>query len=92
MHDMPAINTVDAEDFEQAHSPEVEEWYVDYRFAKYGLEDGIFAKYRGTIIAIFEKQIVGKGKNPLHLRRRIAKKLGIDALRMILVDPEYGIL
>lgn len=73
-------------------SEEQEAWIRDLNYARFGLQDGIFEQYRGYIIAIYEQKVVGKGKNPLHLSRRIEKKLGIDGLRMILVDPEYGIL
>ena len=92
MHDMPALKTVDAEIFEAEHPPEVEAWYRDCRFADYGWEDGIFCNYKGYIVAIYEEKIVGKGKNPLHLRRRMAKKLGVDPLRVVLFDTSYGIL
>jgi hypothetical protein len=67
----------DVETFSDAHEPEIEEWFKDERYARYALQDGEFEKYRGYVIAIYEKKVVGKGKNPLHLRTRIAKKLGI---------------
>jgi len=94
MHDMPAIKTADAEIFEDAYAPEAEAWRRDCRFADYGLEDGVFNKYRGKgyVLAIFEEKVVGKGKNLLHLRRRMAKKLGVHPLQIVLVDPVLGVL
>ena len=92
MHDMPAIETVDAEIFTDTLPPDREGWYRDCRFADYGWEDGIFRKYQGYVLAIYEEKIVGKGKNPLQLRRRMAKKLGVDPLRVVLFDTMYGIL
>jgi len=94
MHDMPAINTVDAEDFEDAQAPEAEAWKRDCRYADYGLEDGIFNQYRGKgyVLAIYEEKVVGKGKNLAHLRRRMAKKFGVHPLRIVLVDLALGVL
>ena len=97
MHDFPANPTdsklvPDREYFEDEHPPEQEAWYRDRRYADRGLQDGTFNKYRGFVVAIYEMEIVGKGKNPLHLRRRVAKKLGIHPLRTVLVDPDYGVL
>ena len=94
MHDMPAIKMADAEIFEEAQSPEAEGWNRDCRFVDYGLEDGIFNKYRGKgyVLAIYEEKVVGKGKNLAHLRRRMAKKFGVHPLRIVLVDLALGVL
>jgi len=84
--------TVDAEIFEDSHTPEQDAWYRDCRFARYGMEDGLFAKDYGYILAIYNEKVVGKGKNPAHLRRRMAKKLGVDGLRIVLLNTELGII
>jgi hypothetical protein len=73
-------------------SKDQEAWDRDLALALHGVQSGLFDRHRGYVIAFYNGEIVGKGKNPLHLRRRIAKKLGIDGLRMILVDPEVGVL
>ncbi len=82
----------DGEIFVDKLPPIQEAWYRDHRFARYGLEDGAFAKYSPDVIAIIEEKVVGRGKNPLHLVRRVAKKLKVDMSQIILVDPNIGVL
>lgn len=84
--------TVDAEIFEDSQPPEEEAWDRDCRYARYGMEDGLFAKDYGYILAIYKEKVVGKGKNPAHLRRRIAKKFGIQGLRVVLLNTELGVI
>jgi hypothetical protein len=70
--------------------PEQQCFQEDSAYARYAADDGEFADYDGYVVAVFQKAIVGKGKNPLHLRTRLAKKLGIDAWRLVLVDFRPG--
>jgi hypothetical protein len=53
--------------------PEQECWSEDEAWARYALEDGEFAGNTGYVVAVFQKKIVDRGKNPLHLRTRLAK-------------------
>ena len=94
MHDMPAMKTVDAEIIEDEQDFDAEGWKRDCRFVDYGLQDGIFNEYKGKgyVLAVFEGKVIGKGKNLLHLRRRMGKKFGVHPLRIVLVDLALGVL
>ncbi len=81
----------DGEYFVDTLPPVDEAWRRDCDFARWGLEDGAFAKYSPDVVAIFDQKIVGRGKNPLHLQRRVAKKLRVHVSRIILVDPNIGV-
>ncbi len=88
----PPPSETDREYFLDKLPPEEAEWFRDERYARYGLEDGIFDVYHPGVIAIHHEQVVGRGKNPKLLRRRVAKKLKVHPLQVILVDTCYGIL
>jgi hypothetical protein len=98
MHELPeaegADRPGDSPSDENLWRPSAEQdaWMRDAVWSQYALEDGLFRKYHGKIVAVYQQKVVGTGTNPLHMRRRISKKLGIDGLRVILVDTLSGVL
>ncbi len=88
----PPPSETDREYFLDKLPPKQEAFMRDHRYARYGLEDGIFARYYPKVIAIYQEKVVGCGKNPKYLRLRVAKKLNVHPLDLILVDTCFGVM
>jgi hypothetical protein len=85
--------TADVPDVDENGRPPAQaQWHADMVFARHLVYDRALSPYAGYTVAIYERQIVGKGKDFKRLLNRVTKQFGIESWQVILIDPEDGIM